>query len=448
MRKNQPIYARKLRQFQSLSKRVDRAMASGDFQAIPAAGRQRIMARLRHLYQQLRRRYAVQRLQRIMAGAALLLGFSHAANAQVNFTGPTTNPFDYTPVSSYYVQPEAVDIDGDGDLDIFQGDDYGFYTYYENTGSATAAAFAAGQATGFGADSVPGYYAFLAFADLDADGDYDMLVGEYYAGIVYYENTGSATAPNFPTAYSDTLGLPNVPDRHISELVDLDGDGDYDLLVSGYSSAFYYLENVGDSANASFAAEVTNPFGLAAPSYYGMSAFADLDMDGDLDILYSSYDNEFRYQENTGTATAPAFGPVQVNPFGFTTSLGFPQPVFADFDGDGDMDFFHSESTCSIQYYENAAAVNVEDALLGTGLQAAPNPAENRTVLRLENGNLAEEVLLEVYSIEGKQVLREMAGTIQGRLEKTIYLDSFAPGIYTVRISSGEQIFHTRFSKQ
>ena len=57
--------------------------------------------------------------------------------------------------------------------------------------------------------------AFPAFADMDADGDLDMLIGNavayrnghYSASLHYYRNTGTAIAPAFELVTNDYLGL-------------------------------------------------------------------------------------------------------------------------------------------------------------------------------------------------------------------------------------------------
>ncbi len=103
-----------------------------------------------------------------------------------------------------------VDIDGDGDLDAFVGDNSGNTNFFRNTGTAIGPVFAANSPNPFALTDV-GKYASPAFADLDGDGDLDALIGDGNdsgpSHTVFFENTGTATGPAFAPGSVNAFGL-------------------------------------------------------------------------------------------------------------------------------------------------------------------------------------------------------------------------------------------------
>ena len=87
--------------------------------------------------------------------------------------------------------PALVDIDGDGDLDVVSTENDGVVNYFKNTGTASAPVFAeqTGAASPFNG-IVPTNFTKAAFADVDGDGDKDMLLGTHSGSLLYYKNTG------------------------------------------------------------------------------------------------------------------------------------------------------------------------------------------------------------------------------------------------------------------
>jgi hypothetical protein len=90
----------------------------------------------------------------------------------------------------YYSAPAFVDIDGDGDKDAFIGGGDGTLVYYKNTGTPTVPVFTLQSGVNdpfsgvdIGALAVPG------FVDIDGDGDQDVFIGETNGSIIYYKNT-------------------------------------------------------------------------------------------------------------------------------------------------------------------------------------------------------------------------------------------------------------------
>jgi hypothetical protein len=280
----------------------------------------------------------------------------------ITFVNRGTTTLGITPIPyTWYSVPALGDLDGDGDLDLVVGAyDYYSYTgiqYYQNTGSAGAPSFATAVGNPFGITGT-GYYNAPALVDIDGDGDLDLLVADAsYSSraIKLYENTGTTSSPAFAAPGSNPSGL-TLPGSWIASIVfvDIDDDGDVDLFSGGYSGSTWYHENTGTATSPAFAAPTTSPpFGIPTLTYFAAHAFADLDEDGDQDLIVMEYYSAFRYFENTGTATAPAFTTATV-PSGLSGASGwYSFPTFGDIDNDGDQDLIVGEYYGYMHYYEN-----------------------------------------------------------------------------------------------
>ena len=179
-------------------------------------------------------------------------------------------------------------------------------------------------------------------ADLDGDGDLDLISASSHDNkIAWYENLDGQ-------GKFGTLRIISEDAEYALSVytADFDGDGDMDVVSSsGWDGKIAWYENV-DSAGSFGVQQV-----ITQNTDFAMSVYAaDLDGDGDMDVLSASLnDNRIAWYENTDGQGD--FG-VQQNIS--TNAEGARKVHTADLDGDGDMDVLSaSADDDKIAWYEN-----------------------------------------------------------------------------------------------
>ncbi|GEM_PF-1096300 len=240
--------------------------------------------------------------------------------------------------------PALADMDADGDLDLISGELFGMLYYFQNQGTPTTAVWAA-PVFAYGGITA-GSFSAPALADVDGDGDQDLFIGNSDGDILVYTNIGTAASAawgqprtNFPCPIANYRYASPRP-------ADVDGDGDLDLVAGyepyppGSTNAFWLLwANTGTAAQARWAPAVTQQLGIAATDFFASFApeLADLDEDGDLDAVVGQAGGRMDHLVNIGQATQAAW---QVRGERiFLMDLPGDSMAGCDLDGDGDGDF-------------------------------------------------------------------------------------------------------------
>lgn len=255
--------------------------------------------------------------------------------------------------------PALGDLDGDGDSDLIVGADAGTFFYFKNIGTASAPVFVQQVGTN---NPLNGYdvgsYSVPALADLDADGDLDLMSGKSDGTFNYYKNTGTATTPYFVLQAGTNNPLSGADEGGFSAPIfaDLEGDGDLDLITGSENGTFSYYRNIGTATAPIFALLIgpINPLWEQDVGQYSIPLLGDLDGDGDLDVIAGSLSGFFSYYRNTGTATTPAFvlQSAANNPLDAQGVGSFSAPALGDLDGDGDLDFVAGRNDGSLNYFQ------------------------------------------------------------------------------------------------
>lgn len=258
--------------------------------------------------------------------------------------------------------PTFIDIDNDGDSDLFVGEENGNINFYRNTSTTIDITFTYEEEV-FASIDV-GVYSTPTFIDIDNDGDFDLFVGESDGNINFYRNTGTATNPSF-SLVTEVFASINVGTRSSPNFTDLDNDGDFDLFVGESDGNMNFYRNIGTKENPSFILETENCVSIDIGSR-GAPAFFDIDNDGDLDLILGEWDGNLNLYVNTGSFSNPAFTFATEN-FASINVGNRSSPTFADIDADGHLDLFIGEHYGNINYYQNTGtAVNPDFAFLSS----------------------------------------------------------------------------------
>lgn len=244
----------------------------------------------------------------------------------------------------------ALDLDGDGDVDLATANRVAnnVTVFLQSGGGAFSPAPAAVLACGAGPES-------LAAADLDADGDLDLVTANRIGGdlSVLYQLDGVSYALASPLS----LDIEDVPTQ--VHPLDLEGDGDCDLVVACEAGRCVVLTQLDRAVFATTASD-TLPCGASPTSV----AAADLDGDGDQDLLATS----------TGSDRVTPFiqfAPGRFAPGGALQTGGQPRALaVADVDRDGDVDLVvanFADNTVAVLPQVAPGQFGAPSALLTTG---------------------------------------------------------------------------------
>jgi hypothetical protein len=228
--------------------------------------------------------------------------------------------------------PSFADYDRDGDLDLICGEFLDGFTYFENVGDASEWELAAGRRLDVHMDLqmiVP------TAIDWDRDGDPDLICGDEDGRVAFLENRG-VEDDGLPMFSSPDYFRQQAADVKFGALVtpssaDIDGDGDEDLICGNTAGYIGFIENLGGGAEPRWAEprrielqiharerddlflrHQAGPNGsiqgpCEAKWGYTSPCAADWDHDGLVDLIVNDIWGKVVWYRNIGAASEPAF---------------------------------------------------------------------------------------------------------------------------------------------
>ncbi|MEM8567325.1 MAG: T9SS type A sorting domain-containing protein [Bacteroidota bacterium] len=332
--------------------------------------------------------------------------------------------------------------------------------FYKNVGSAVnpdfqliQKDFLQDQMIDVGENAVPAFY------DFEGDGDLDLFVGNninsnlgFAATLIFYENIGNATQPIFELKDPDFFGLSVLNYVNLKPVFeDVDGNGTMDLVLgrtsgNNFSTSIVYFRN-----NVAFGLELDSQprelFILSNTVSPENFKFFDIDLDGNKDLLVGRRNGSLEYYRNQGTAESPSFVleddqflGLGISPFTTNTSVDI-----IDLDGDSNLDLVTADDRGNLNWvtdFRNVIDNDIEfqSVLFQTSVDQSQTTLNlgSRLVVRVANLFNEDKPAIVVGTGQGGiNVLRNTGAEIQP-IPEPIF------GIYpNPAISRNEIVFRT-----
>ena len=336
------------------------------------------------------------------------------------YSDPVLNARSFGGVSANFSDPErfsgglaAADYDGDGDVDLyFVGGNTEPNALYQDQGDGAYVEVAATV----GLDLVH-WGSGPTFGDFDNDGDLDLLVGAVEGDPISLFENRIAEEGVFVDVTENSGIVVTALNTVGGTFFDYDYDGHQDLFLAHWGNPFEpgqdtetVWRNNGDGtfSNTSIESGISATLVEDDNDFTFSPNFADIDGDGDSDLLMSSDFNDSQVYRNNGDGTFTNITDTEV----IIDQAGMGGAV-GDFDNDGDMDWFVTSiynldladgDQYGNRYYRNDGLGVFEDHTMnsntddgGWGWAACAADIDNDTLLDIVHVNGWTEVQGKEY---------------------------------------------------
>lgn len=268
----------------------------------------------------------------------------------------------WTLIDDYYYSigsscsPSFSDIDNDGDLDMFVIL-YHLFGFHENEGTSQNPVWAPiFYYDGIDISNIT--HASIAFTDIDNDNDFDLFICVGSGKIRYYRNDGNSAECSWTLVNDDYIPL-NFSGAGYIYFSDIDDDEDEDLFVGTQNMGIMHIQNIGTKSDASWMKITDNFYSIDineedkySNRANSIPALCDIDDDGDDDLFLGNYYGEITYYRNDGNSSEPDWTFVTDTYNSIDVDMD-SAPTFVDIDDDNDFDFFIGDYYGRITYYRN-----------------------------------------------------------------------------------------------
>lgn len=346
-------------------------------------------------------------------------------------------------------------------------------SYYKNTSTGGNPSFTLDNLNFVSMDTFDFQGAAPAFGDIDNDGKADMVIGHVNGTLSYYKNMAATDTaqpiwqPLLATLTNDTGGVINAGGRATPFIYDIDKDGKKDLVIGNLYGTLQYYQNITTTPGTVKLKLINNKLGnvKSDPNQlfgcFSTPFIGRIDSSGrDYLLMGSNSGNIYRFDSIASGDTTLIY-PLLESQYSFidSTYLQYNHPASAlgvygnlrssvtvgDIDGDGDYEMITGTIYGGLNFYKRKIADRTEvvNVAENGSVHIFPNPASGYVNMNW-TGILQPSVQLSIINMTGQQVYTDNLPT--NAQHASVNMAAFPAGIYVCVLNSGARRYYSKMT--